>query len=186
MISSPKRFRRRRPGRGNRKTSALHLAPCPRPRMSRDESVDRLLAVGTIQREGWNLDVEMLAVVRLHPIGPGHEAGWGRQRRAAGIFKRLSGLQCRLLADDARALHLLQPPQGIGDPPVARAQLNRFDPGIGDRDRIGPEEIAVVRRRAFREETWRHRDFYFARDGAVHGIIPRPYCRLTEASRNSE
>ena len=105
---------------------------------------------------------------RHHAVGAGHEAGRRRQRHAAGIFERFPGLEHRLLADHAGAAHLLQPPERIGDPPVAGLELHRLLAVIGDRDRVGPEEIAVFRRRAVGEEARRHRDLDIAGGRAVH------------------
>src|SRR6516225_5132408 len=78
---------------------------------------------------------------------------------------------------------------GIGDAPVAGFQLHRLGAFIGDVDRVGPEEIIVLRRRAIGDETRRHHDFNIAGHGAIHAsdtamlqLIPATRC---EAHRRS-
>ena len=88
---------------------------------------------------------EMFAAGSHHAVGADHETRGRLQRNAAGIFERLSGFEHRLLADNARAAYLLAPTMGIGDAPVARFQLHRLGAFIGDGDRVGPEEIIVLR-----------------------------------------
>src|ERR1022692_1891737 len=110
----------------------------------------------------------MLAGHRYHAVAAGHEAGRRRQRHPAGIFKRLARLEGRFLADHARTLDLLQPPESVGDAPMARLELHRLGSQIGDVDGVGPEVIAVAGRRALRNEAGRHRDFDLAGYGPVH------------------
>ena len=105
---------------------------------------------------------------RHHAVAAGHEAGRRRQRHAAGIFERFARLERRLLADHAGALDLLQPPERVGDAPMARLELHRLGPQIGDVDGVGPEEIAVARRRPLGNEAGRHRDLDLAGYGAIH------------------
>src|ERR1039458_467359 len=110
----------------------------------------------------------MLAGHRYHAVAAGHEAGRRRQRHPAGIFKRLARLEGRFLADHARTLDLLQPPESVGDAPMARLELHRLGSQIGDVDGVGPEVIAVAGRRALRNEARRHRDLDLAGYGPVH------------------
>src|SRR5262249_13559323 len=112
-------------------------------------------------------DVELLAGGGYHAVAAGHEAGWRGQRHTAGVFEVFAGPQHRLLADHAGAAHLLQAALGIGDPPVPGLELDGLAPEIGDVDRIGPEEIAVLRRRLVRQELRGHLYLDLAGDGAI-------------------
>ena len=58
-----------------------------------------------------------------------------------------SGLECRFLADYARPLDLLQAAERVRNAPMASLELNRFCAEVGNVDRVGPEKIAVARRR---------------------------------------
>src|SRR5262249_18628665 len=111
-----------------------------------------------------------------HAVGSGHEARRCRQRHATGVFVRLAGLEHWRLADHAGALHLLEPAVGVGDLPVPGLELHRRRAAIGDLDRIGPEVIAVFRRRALGEEARGHLDLDVAGGGAVH-----PWALLSES-----
>src|SRR5262245_368294 len=83
----------------------------PSPYRARNANlIDRALALGGVEREGGNVDVELLAGGGDHAVGSGHETGRRRQRHAAGVLEVLAGLEHRLLADHARAAHLLQAP----------------------------------------------------------------------------
>src|SRR5215472_13789456 len=146
-------------------------------------SVDRPLGLGAVERERRNLDVEPLAARRHHAVGPDHEARGRRQRHAAGVLVGRARLEHGLLADHTRAPHLLDAAERIGDAPVARLELDGLGPMIADLDRIGPEEIALLVRRALRQELGRHRHFDVAGHRLVHGrssaglsrARPRPY-----------
>src|SRR5690606_16737667 len=74
------------------------------------------------------------------------EARRGRQRRAAGIFETLARSEHRLLAHHARPAHFLDPAAGVGDAPVAAAQLNGICAAILDLHVVCPDVIALVRR----------------------------------------
>src|SRR5208282_2671251 len=65
--------------------------------MELSASIERPLRVAAVQREGGNLDFEMLAVGAYHAVGAHHEARRRLQRHAAGIFERFAGLKNRLL-----------------------------------------------------------------------------------------
>ena len=69
--------------------------------------VSSVNGVGLVQREGRDLDVEVVAVLGDHLVGAAHHAGRGLQRAARGVLERLARTQHRLLADDARALDFL-------------------------------------------------------------------------------
>src|ERR1700690_495287 len=110
----------------------------------------------------------MFAGHRDHAVAAGHEAGWRRQRYPAGIFERLARLEGGFLADHARPLDFLQPSEPVGNPPMARLELHRFGSQIGDVDGIGPEVVAVARRRTLRNEAGRYGDLDLAGYGAIH------------------
>src|SRR5450830_2009824 len=65
-------------------------------------SIDGAFGVGRVEREGRDLDIEMLARLRHHAVAADHEAGRRGQGNSAGIFERLARPESRLLADDAR------------------------------------------------------------------------------------
>ena len=111
-------FRAKR--RGARRPAEARLAfkgclPGPLPGAGQWEgpSIDRPLGVARIEREGRDLDVEMLALRRHHAVAAGHEAGRRRQRHAAGIFEQLAR---------ARAPALRRPRPVLSLPAGARAR----------------------------------------------------------------
>src|SRR5690606_31022001 len=73
--------------------------------------------VRAVERESRHLDVETAAIFGFHLVSSGHDARRRGQRRAAGVLETFTRLQHRLLADHARAPHLLQPAERIGDAP---------------------------------------------------------------------
>ena len=72
----------------------------------------------------------------------------GERGLAGGFNSNISKLARqdaqRLLAHHAWAAHLLHPTELVGDAPVARLQLHRVRPVVGDLDRVGPEVVAVL------------------------------------------
>jgi hypothetical protein len=74
-------------------------------------------------------------------------------------------------ADHAGAADLLELPVRVGDPPMPRLELHGFSALVGERDRIGPEEVAVLRRRAVRQVARRDLNFDTAGDGAIHDSL---------------
>src|SRR6266404_3450199 len=101
-------------------------------------SIQHPPAVGAVERECRNVDLESLAAVAHHLVAAGHEAGGGRKRHAAGVFEALAGRVHRLLA------------------------------GVGDDDGVGPEILTLFDRRAFRQEVRFDGDLDLAGNGAVH------------------
>ena len=74
------------------------------------------------------------------------------------------------------AAHLLQLAVRVGDLPMPGLELHRARAAVGDLDRVGPEEIAVLRRRALGQESRRDLDLDAAGGGAVHrldSLVPR-------------
>src|SRR5215472_16482679 len=69
----------------------------PEPDGSRRRSVEPNRLMRAVEREGWDPNPEALAAPRLHLVAADHDAGWGRQRGAAGIFEALARPENRLL-----------------------------------------------------------------------------------------
>src|SRR5207249_1041516 len=112
--------------------------PCP-PAGTRSVQPERLLRGagprrrgGAVERKGRHAGEKALAAVGLHLVIADHEARRGRQRAAAGVFEAGAGRQDRLLADDARPAHLLQPAEAVDDLPVTVAQLHGLVAAILD------------------------------------------------------
>src|SRR5271169_1910223 len=91
-----------------------------------------------VERKGRHLNPKALTRPRLHLIAADHDAGRRRQRGAAGVLEALARSEHRLLADDPRAAHFLQPPMTVRDLPVAVAELDGFFPSVFDADMVGP------------------------------------------------
>ena len=91
------------------------------------------------------------------------------ERTAGGVAERFPGRDGRLLADHARAAHLLLAAVGVGDPPVALDQRHRPVAEIGDLDVVAPEIAAFVRIGTIRFESRLDRDFDLMCDRHVHG-----------------
>jgi ribulose-phosphate 3-epimerase len=66
------------------------------------------------------------------------------QLRAAGVLKRLTRAQQRLVAHHAQALHLLGVAARIVYDPMARDQLRRHFTGVGDGDGVSKGVLAVI------------------------------------------
>src|ERR1044071_1338910 len=121
-----------------------------------------------VEREGGDMDEEILAAFRLHLVVADHEARGGRERAATRVFEALARREHRLLADDTRTAHLLKPPEAVGDTPVALPQLHRLVPAILDLHVVGPD-IVVIRGRGVLLEIERfHRDFDRAGGFGIH------------------
>ena len=93
----------------------------------------------------------------------------GRQRTARRVGEAFARREDRLFADDARALHLLQPAVGVGDAPVAMHELHGPRSMVLDADRIGPEPAAGLGFRAVRHEFGFDGDLDFVCGLGVHG-----------------
>src|SRR5262249_2341667 len=120
-----------------------------------------------IERKRRNIDVELLASLGHHAVGSGHETGGRGERHPAGVFEILTRLEHRLLAHHAGAANLLQAALRIGNAPMPGLELDGLDAQIGERDGIGPEEIAVLGRGTLGQEARSRRDL----DLAGHGTI---------------
>src|SRR5499427_7876491 len=133
-------------------------------------SIDRSLPLWGIERKRRNIYVELLAGRGHHAVGSGHETGRRGERHAAGIFEILARLEHRLLAHHAGAAHLLQAAVRVGDAPMARLELNGLAAAIGERDGIGPEEIAVLGRGTLGQEARGRSDLDLAGHGTIRGF----------------
>jgi hypothetical protein len=65
-----------------------------------------MIAIWTIEREGWYLNIKPLTALSFHLVSPAHHPRCGVERAATRIFKALAGLEDRLLPNDARPLDL--------------------------------------------------------------------------------
>src|SRR3974390_660939 len=110
----------------------------------------------------------MLAFFGDHPVAPAHQTGWARQWHATRLFIAIPRLDQRPFTDNAGSFHPLQTAARVGDPPMSRLELHSLGAEIGDVDRIGHEEIAVVWRRPLRQETRGNRDLDAAGNRAIH------------------
>ena len=70
------------------------------------------------ERELRDRRIERAAILGEHLVRAPHRADGGREARAARVLERLAGLQDRLLADDADALHFLDALVRVDDHPV--------------------------------------------------------------------
>src|SRR5580700_1098162 len=104
-------------------------------------SIQRALGFNAVERKCRHIDIEMFAGRADHAVSTGHETRWRLQWHTAGVFKRLAGLQHRLLTDHAGATHFLQPAVGVGDAPMPGLELHSFITAVGDRNGVGPEKI---------------------------------------------
>src|SRR6201997_3224734 len=94
--------------------------------LTRDCSIDGAPAIAAVERKRGNLDFEVFAAGSHHAVGADHETRGRLQWNAAGIFERFSGLEHRLLADNAGAAYFLAPSMGIGNAPMTRFELHRL------------------------------------------------------------
>src|SRR5262245_27382772 len=112
----------------------------------RNRSIDGALGLAAVERKRGNLDFEMFAASSHHAVGADHETRGRLQRNAAGIFEGFSCFKNWFLADNAGPADLLPPSMGIGDAPMTGFQLHWIAAFVGNGDRVGPEEIVVLRR----------------------------------------
>src|SRR5262245_42429482 len=144
--------------------------------------VDRAFALWGVEREGGDLDAELLASRGHHAVGSGHETGGRGQRYTAGIFEILAGLEDRFLADHAGTPDLLEPALSVGDAPVAGLELDGLTPEVGERDGVGPEKVTVFGGRAIGQKARGHLDLDLASHGSIrcrrriHGTAFGPIC----------
>src|SRR3989338_5049051 len=91
-----------------------------------------------------NLDIELRAVVGMHPIAAAHRADLCGQHRAAGVFKTLVRFKQWVLFRSSLSAHLLNMVVGIGDDPVTAGESGGDAAEIGDVDGVGKHE-AIAR-----------------------------------------
>ena len=92
----------------------------------------------------WNLDIELRAVVGMHPITAAHRADLCGQHRTAGVFEILVRLEQGLFSHYALPAHFLNVVVGIGDDPVTADEFGGDAAEIGDVDGVGKHE-AIAR-----------------------------------------
>src|SRR5882757_7487193 len=133
-----------------------------------DALIQHPLAFRAVQRERRHVDFKAFAALVDHLVAAGHEAGGGRQRHAGGVFEALAGREHGLFADHAFAADFLLAPGCVGDDPMPGAELHGLGAGIDDHDRVGPEILAFLGRRAFGHEVRLGGNFDLTGDGTVH------------------
>src|SRR5215470_7421933 len=131
-------------------------------------SVEPALEAGCVERKGRDLNVEVLAGLAHHLVGAAHEARGRGERRARSVLERMARAQHWRLADHAGAPDLLEPPQGVGDLPVAAAQLHRQIALVLDADLIGPDKVRFFRIGLFRQILRPDSDLNGTGCGCVH------------------
>src|SRR5689334_22169194 len=131
-------------------------------------SVEAALGVRAVEREGRDVNVELLAVFRRHAVAADHDARRRLQGTARRIAERFPGLENRHVADHARSPHLLVVPVAVGNAPVARAQLHRLAALVADLDGVGPEEPPIVGGRFLLQVLRRGAHANATGDGFVH------------------
>ena len=115
----------------------------------------------------------MFSAACLHRIIACHDAGCGLERTSGRILKTVAGIEHGLFADYARAVHLFHMAIAVGDPPVARPQLNDLVGFVGDRYPISPVLVAFCRVGLLLEVKWLDGHFDIARGGLIHSCSRR-------------
>src|SRR5262249_15466776 len=138
---------------------------CAAPSPPSRASIDGPLPLRGIERKRRNIDVELLASLGHHAVGSRHETGGRGGRHPAGVFEILALLAPWLRAPRAGAASRLQAAWRIGNAPTPRLELDGLAAQIGERDGIGPEEIAVLGRGTLGQEARSRRGL----DLAGHG-----------------
>ena len=110
--------------------------------------------MGAVEGKRRDGDVETLAVRGHHAIGADHDSRRRRQRRTARVFETVSGMQHRLLADDASPADLLGAAERIGDAPIAGTKLDRLGALVFDAHVICPNVVALLGRGLVLEASW--------------------------------
>jgi len=118
-----------------------------------------VLAAGSDEIEPAHCDIEMLAVVGSHRVGPLHGAPRGGERAEALIGERLAGLEARLRADDPVAANFVALPVGRNDDPVSRDEPRGGFTLVGDLDFVGEDPGAGHGVRSFGHERGLDGDF---------------------------
>src|ERR1700730_15753559 len=86
--------------------------------------------VTSFQREGRDLDVELVPARAGHLIGAAHHTHGGLERAPRGILERFAWREDWLLANHPRSLYFLGVLHSVGDDPMAAEKLNRLGPLI--------------------------------------------------------
>src|SRR5215831_11306048 len=94
---------------------------------------------GLAQLEACDLCLEARAADRDHLIGALHRPEGRVERTPRRVLEALAGLEHGLLADHARAAHLLDASRGVADQPAPRDQLAGLAAFVRDADRVEEE-----------------------------------------------
>src|SRR5215212_6527324 len=129
------------------------------------------LAVRAVERKGRDGGFERFTVRGDHGVDALHGAVRRVQRTAARVGKGLAGPKNGLLSDDAGAAHLLYMAAAVDDAPVTGAKLPPLQAEIGDFDRVGEKEAALVRRGFLLNESGRDGDADTPGHGRVHRVL---------------
>ena len=93
------------------------------------------------QFEGCDPDVEGLIGGVDHLEGALHRAERGGEGAEGGVVEMFAGIECRVLADDARPTNFLDMPVGISDDPVTALELYALASAVGNADSIGEKPL---------------------------------------------
>src|SRR5919112_1562032 len=110
------------------------------PNSRRRPSMDR---IGFAEGERRNLRVESFSALCDHLVRSLHYSEGGAERAPGRVLERLARIERGLLADDAGPANLLDVSGAILDEPVARKELYRFCPLVGNRDRVEEEPLVL-------------------------------------------
>lgn len=100
------------------------------------------------QREGRNLDIEILARLIDHLVGTIHRAKGRRERAARCVFKALPWRQHRLFAHDAWTADLFHFSYAVSDYPMSAQELNRIAAFVRNGHGVEKEPLALRRARS--------------------------------------
>lgn len=123
------------------------------------------------ERERGDLDIELVAILGGHLVGPVHRAGWGIERTKAAILEGLPRLEGGLFADHTRPLDLFHVPFPVGDDPVPTNQLNRLGPFVRDPDVVGKKVVVPLRVGAVFQVLWLGLDLDSLGDSDRHAYL---------------
>jgi len=117
------------------------------------------------QLEDSDFGREMHTVGSLHVEGSRHRPEGRRQGTSRGVFKALSGLECRLLSHHPGAVDFLDMARAVDDGPMPVQQLDGFSTLVRDLDGVEKEPAARWRAAVFRRVARTNDDAHPARLG---------------------
>jgi hypothetical protein len=107
-------------------------------------------AVGFREREGRDLDIELLVILVGHLVGAVH----GPERSCEGTARRVLKISARrqngLIANDTGALDFFHFSHAVGDDPMAADELDRVAAFVRDADRVEKKPQILIRSGAAR------------------------------------